>query len=121
MKWQFDENTPIYLQIIEQIKTMIATGQLREGDKLPSVRELAVEAGVNPNTMQRALSALEREGLLYSVRTSGRFVAQIEEQSSKLQNELALQYIDEFLNSMKGLGYTAEEAAALLKEHVGEK
>ena len=70
MKWKFDENTPIYLQIVEQIKAQIATGQLKAGDKLPAVRELAVEAGVNPNTMQKALSQLEREGLLYSVRTS---------------------------------------------------
>ena len=55
MKWKFDENTPIYLQIVEQIKAQIATGQLKAGDKLPAVRELAVEAGVNPNTMQKAL------------------------------------------------------------------
>ena len=120
MKWKFDENTPIYLQIVEQIKTQIATGQLKAGDKLLAVRELAVEAGVNPNTMQKALSQLEREGLLYSVRTSGRFVAGLEEQSEKLQNELALQYMESFLDSMNSLGYTAQEAVSVLREHVNK-
>ena len=74
MEWRFSNEAPIYQQIMEQIKAMIATGVLTSGDKLPSVRELAVEAGVNPNTMQKALSELEREGLLCSKRTSGRFV-----------------------------------------------
>ena len=67
MEWNFDENTPIYLQIIEQIKKCIATGELQADEKLPAVRELAVTAGVNPNTMQKALSQLENEGYLYSI------------------------------------------------------
>ena len=64
MKWEFNDDTPIYLQIMEHIKTEIASGGLKAGDKIPPVRELAMEAGVNPNTMQKALSELEREGLL---------------------------------------------------------
>ena len=75
MAWKFNNESPIYLQIVEIIKTQIAQGVLKPGDQVPAVRELAVTAGVNPNTMQKALAELEREGVLYSQRTAGRFVA----------------------------------------------
>lgn len=76
MAWKFNNESPIYLQIVEIIKTQIAQGVLKPGDQVPAVRELAVTAGVNPNTMQKALAELEREGVLYSQRTAGRFVAE---------------------------------------------
>ena len=72
MAWKFNNESPIYLQIVDAIKMQIAQGILKPGDQVPAVRELAVTAGVNPNTMQKALSELEREGVLYSQRTAGR-------------------------------------------------
>ena len=81
MAWKFENETPIYLQIIDKIKKDIVSGVLSPGSKIPPVRELAIEAGVNPNTMQKALQTLESEGILYSQRTSGRFVAETVELS----------------------------------------
>ena len=76
MEWNLDPSRPIYQQIIEKVETEIASGRYQPGQQLPSVRELALEAGVNPNTMQRALSELERGGLVTSRRTSGRFITE---------------------------------------------
>ena len=76
MPWNLDSDRPIFLQIIEKIQLDIVSGIYQPGDKLPSVRELAQEASVNPNTMQKALSELERTGLVYSQRTSGRFITE---------------------------------------------
>ena len=118
MEWKFNTETPIYLQIMEQIKTQIAAGELKAGQKIPPVRELAIEAGVNPNTMQKALSELEREGLLYSERTSGRFVSDIKERTKNMQQELAKQYMDSFTESMSKLGYEPKDAAKVYAEYV---
>ena len=79
MPWNLDSSRPIYLQIIERVQMDIITGRYQPGDKLPSVRNLAQEAAVNPNTMQKALSELERSGLIYSQRTSGRFITEDKE------------------------------------------
>ena len=76
MQWQLRGDRPIYQQLMEQLTEQIVSGQLGAGDKVPPVRELAAEAGVNPNTMQRALADLEREGLMYTNRTSGRYVTE---------------------------------------------
>ena len=76
MQWNFDGNAPIYTQLVDQIKLGIVSGEWIPGQRVPAVRELAVEAGVNPNTMQRALQELERQGLMFSQRTSGRFVTE---------------------------------------------
>ena len=76
MKWDFSSDAPIYAQLILQIKVGIVSGAFPPGERLPSVRDLATEAGVNPNTMQRALTELERDGLVYSQRTAGRFVTE---------------------------------------------
>lgn len=118
MKWTFNEDTPIYLQIMEQIKTQIATGALKAGDKIPPVREWAVEAGVNPNTMQKALSELEREGLLYSLRTTGRFVADNQGQTKDLQTELLLQYMQQFTENMTKVGCSPKMAAQMYMDYV---
>ena len=79
MRWEFSNDAPIYTQLIQQIKVGIVAGVFPPGERLPSVRELATEAGVNPNTMQRALAELERDGLVYSQRTAGRFVTEDKE------------------------------------------
>lgn len=118
MEWNFDENTPIYLQIIEQIKKCIATGELQADEKLPAVRELAVTAGVNPNTMQKALSQLENEGYLYSIRTSGRYVSKQADKLHQLQKELTKQYADAFIENMKSLGYEKDEAVKILADYI---
>ena len=118
MEWNFDENTPIYLQIIEQIKKCIATGELQADEKLPAVRELAVTAGVNPNTMQKALSQLENEGYLYSIRTSGRYVSKQADKSQQLQKELTKQSADAFIENMKRRGYEKDEVVKILADYI---
>ncbi|MGN0328207.1 MAG: GntR family transcriptional regulator [Lachnospira sp.] len=118
MKWEFNDDTPIYLQIMEHFKTEIASGSMKAGDKIPSVRELALEAGVNPNTMQKALSELEREGLLESQRTSGRFVADDVKTPQKLKNSLAQNLMNDFLKSMTRIGYTPEESVREYEDYV---
>ncbi len=76
VNWEFQSDRPIYTQLVEQIKLRIISGIYKPGDKLPSVRDFAQEASVNPNTMQRALAELEKDGLVYSQRTSGRFITE---------------------------------------------
>lgn len=122
MPWNFNENSPIYQQIIEHIKLSIAVGEYKAGDKLLPVRELAAVAEVNPNTMQKALSELEREGLVYSQRTAGRFITGDTEKISELRRTLADEQIEWFITKMGQLGFTAEEAVAELEKHIrGEK
>ena len=117
MDWKFNNDSPIYQQIMEQIKAMIATGVLKAGDKLPSVRELAVEAEVNPNTMQKALSELEREGLLCSKRTSGRFVSDNPYNANNLQEEMMMECIKVFIENMKKLGYSMEDCIKFIEKY----
>lgn len=121
MKWVFDHDRPIYTQIIEQIKLFIASGEYSAGDKLPSVRELAQEAGVNPNTMQRAFSELESEGLVFANRTSGRFITEDAEMVQNLQDELAMEAVKAFLDSMKKIGYSKEKTIDLIKKSIDER
>lgn len=122
MPWNLDSDRPIFLQIIEKIQLDIVSGIYQPGDKLPSVRELAQEASVNPNTMQKALSELERTGLVYSQRTSGRFITEDTSMIQRLKSELAKEIIDEFLLHMQRLGYRKDETIALMTETIkGEK
>ena len=109
MKWVFKDGVPIYQQIIQRLQIGIANGTYPPGSKVPAVRDLALEAGVNPNTMQRALTELERDGLMYSVRTSGRFVTEDAAKLEELKNMLSRSYIDEMILQLRGLGYTDEE------------
>lgn len=117
MEWEFSDDIPIYLQIMNQIKARIATGALKPGDKITSVRELAMEAGVNPNTMQKALSELEREGVLYSKRTSGRFVAESEDSTEGLQEQMAHAQMENYLTAMQQLGYDGQKAIEELQKY----
>ena len=119
MDWEFSDDMPIYLQIINQVKAKIAAGTLKPGDKIAPVRELAMEAGVNPNTMQKALSELEREGVLYSKRTSGRFVSEQGEHTESLQEQMAQEQMDHYLAAMQQLGYDRKQAVEKLWEYIG--
>lgn len=121
MTWSFSNDLPIYTQLIEQIKTGIATGVFAPGERLPSVRDLAMEAGVNPNTMQRALAQLESEGLVYSQRTAGRFVTEDHTVIAAAKRALAHRHIAQFITAMHRLGVSYEEAAALLAEAYGKE
>lgn len=118
MTWILDNNMPIYLQLMERIQRDIISGRYGPGDKLPSVRELAVEAAVNPNTMQKALSELERSGLVYSQRTSGRFITEDEELLKELKREQAARYVEEFIENMHNLGLKDDEIRTLFEDAV---
>lgn len=120
MQWNLSDDRPIYLQLMETITAAIASGTLAAGSRLPSVRELAAEAGVNPNTMQRALAELEREGLLYSQRTAGRFVTDQSEQITQKRKEIAMEQIRIFLSSMRDMGYTSEQTLQLIHQAMKE-
>lgn len=105
MSWTFDNKKPIYLQIMEKIKLQIVSHTLEPNQQLPTVRELASEAGVNPNTIQRALSDLEREGFVYSKRTTGRFVTEDKELISQSRKQLSEEELEHFVSSMTHFGY----------------
>lgn len=122
MAWDFENNRPIYIQLMEIIKKRVISGAIKPGEKLPSVRELAFKTGVNPNTMQRAMAELEREGLIFSVRTAGRYVTENEEEIAFERKNMAKTMIAEFLSSIESLGYTDDQIIDLIKEDMkGEK
>ena len=121
MAWNLDSDRPIYTQILEEIQIRIITGQYKSGERIPSVRELAAQAGVNPNTMQKALTELERSGLVMSQRTRGRIVTEDLEMLRQTRNKLAYDQINAFIERMKKLGFDKEEVMALLKQAEGEK
>ena len=116
MTWSFDDNLPIYLQIIRILKYELARGKYQPGEKLPAVRELAMTAGVNPNTMQKALSELERSGLVYSQRTSGRFITEDITMIEKMKEDLATARIKEFLSTMNQMGFHRQEILSLIEK-----
>ena len=115
MDWNIEAGRPVYLQLIEQLELAIVTGVLPAGSKVPPVRELAAQAGVNPNTMQRALQELETRGLMKSQRTAGRTVCAGTEQLDGLRRQRAEALAEEFWKQMQALGISAEETAALLR------
>ena len=116
MAWQFVSGRPIYTQLLEQIRILIISGRYPAGSKLPSVRDLAAESSVNPNTMQRALAELERSGLIYSQRTSGRFVTEDEELVKKMKESIGQEKILTFFHEMEQLGYGVEEIIELIQK-----
>lgn len=121
MQWQFSNEMPIYSQLVEQIKIGIVSGMFPPGERLPSVRDLATEAGVNPNTMQRAMTELERDGLVYSQRTAGRFVTEDHAVIEAAKRDLAQRHIHAFLAAMLRLGYGQEEIISLLEQEHQEE
>ena len=121
MDWKFRNDLPIYSQLVEQIRLAVVAGEYPPGARLASVRDLAMEAGVNPNTMQRALQELEREGILYSQRTAGRFVTEDTAVIDRAKQSLAREQIRLFREAMHRLGYSREQALALLREEKEEQ
>ena len=119
MPWNLDDSRPIYLQLMERIQHDIISGVYQPGDKLPSVRDLALDAAVDPNTMQKALSELERGGLVYSHRTSGRFITDDSTLLKKIKTDLAQEYISTFLSQMRRLGLNDSETLEMIKETLG--
>lgn len=120
-EWHLTSDRPVFIQIMEKLKLDIVTGIYAPGDKLPSVRDLAREAAVNPNTMQRAFSELEREGLVYTQRTNGRFITEDITMINQLKERMALDSISRFLESMEQLGLSEDEIMKLLKEALKEE
>ncbi|MDF2672365.1 MAG: ytrA2 [Clostridiales bacterium] len=114
MSWDLQSDRPIYTQIIEQMELKISSGVYPLGSKLPSVRDLAGEASVNPNTMQRALAKLEENGLLYTNRTSGRFVTEDVMMIKQVKNRLAQEQVNEFLKKMGELGFEQEDILSII-------
>lgn len=116
MNWIFDNDRPIYIQLVEQLKIFIVTGAYKSGEKIPSVRELALETKVNPNTMQKALLELENCGVIYTQRTSGKYVTEDKNLIEKLRKDIAKQNLYNFLDVMKKLEYKKEEIIQFLEE-----
>lgn len=121
MAWNLKSDRPIYAQLIEQIELMIVSGIYPAGAKLPSVRDMAGEASVNPNTMQRALAQLEAEGLLYSQRTSGRFVTEDVDRIMQTKKSLAMDLVNEFISNMSHLGYDRKQIISLINDSAEEE
>ncbi len=109
MDTEFNDKTPIYLQIMDLIKMDIVKGKLKALDKLPSVREMALNLRVNPNTLQRSYQELERLGIVYTQRGMGTFVGEGKNMVDDLKKEMAKEVIDSFILRMKSLGFTTNE------------
>lgn len=120
MSWELQSDRPIYTQIIEQMELKISSGVYPLGSKLPSVRDLAQEASVNPNTMQRALAKLEENGLLYTNRTSGRYVTEDISMIKQVKNRLAQEHVNEFLKKMGELGFEQEDILSIITKLMEE-
>ena len=114
MAWNLDSDRPIYAQLLARIQLQIVSGTYGPGDKLPSVRELAAEASVNPNTMQKAFAELERSGLIVTKRTSGRFVTEDKDMITQIRTQLAKEEALSFIEKMKELGFEKNDILALL-------
>ena len=120
MEWQIDNNKPVYIQLVEQLKMKIISGEIELDSKLDSVRNLAAEAMVNPNTMQKALAELERQGFVYSKRTSGRFVTDDQALIDRERKNLVKDSVKASLETLINLGYTDEEIMRLIEEILKE-
>ena len=116
MAWDMSSERPIYIQLVERITRQIASGVYSPGDRFPSVRELALEAAVNPNTMQRAMAALEADGLLVTSRTAGRTVTDDTALIETVKKNLAMSEYGNFYRSMRELGYSDDEIVRFVKE-----
>lgn len=120
MSWDLKSDRPIYTQLVEQIELMIFAGVYPPGSKLPSVRDMAQEAAVNPNTMQRALVKLEEDGLIITHRTSGRTITEDAGMIEMAKSKLARQQISEFLEKMQLMGFEQKEILTIIDNMVKE-
>ncbi|MCI9177459.1 MAG: GntR family transcriptional regulator [Clostridia bacterium] len=120
MDYVFDNERPIYVQLVEKLRIQIVSGKLKQAQRLPSVRELALTARVNPNTMQKALAELEMQGLIYTERTNGKYVTQDTKLIEKVKKELAKEKVKNYLNDMDSIGISYEDAILYLQELGGK-
>ena len=120
MEFNFDNERPIYIQLVELIRIKIVSGEFQRGQKIPSVRELALAMKVNPNTMQKALVELEDEKLIYTERTNGKYVTEDEKLIEKVKNELAKEKVENYINSMNSIVISFDEAVKYLQELGGK-
>jgi len=117
---EFDNNLPIYLQIMQYIKRQIVTGTLKAGDKIPSVRELAAELQINPNTVQRTFQELEREEVVETKRGLGRYVTSEESKIMTIKKEMAGELLERFLTGMQELGIEEQDIVNIVADAVAE-
>lgn len=117
MKFNFDNNIPIYIQLVEQLKIYIISGNIKPGDRLPSVRELALQTKVNPNTMQKALTELEEQQLVYTERTNGKYITNDKELIEKIRKDYADELTKKYLSNMLDIGINKLETTKYLKEY----
>lgn len=118
MAWTLDSDRPIYTQLVERIQMQIVSGQYPPGGKLPSVRELAAVAAVNPNTMQKAFAELERSGLFITQRTNGRSVTEDTKMIDTIRTDVARKHLNQFIEKMLELGYTKEQIIEFIEATV---
>jgi len=117
----FDNNIPIYIQLVEQFKIYIISGKVKPGDRLPSVRDLALQIRVNPNTVQKALVELEELGLVYTERTNGKYVTDNKKLIDKYREEYARDIANKYFYNMKNIGFDKEEAIKYLEKSGEDK
>ena len=120
LEYIFDNERPIYLQLVEILKLEILSGKLKKGERIPSVRELALKMKVNPNTMQRALAELENEKLIYTERTNGKYVTKDEKLIEEIKKILAKEKAKSYIKSMENIGIKSKEAIKYLQELGGK-
>ena len=120
MPWELNSDRPIYAQLVEQMELRILTGIYPPGSRLPSVRDIAQEAAVNPNTMQRALAQLEEAGLLVTHRTSGRSVTEDANMITQARERLAREQIELFLANMRKLGFEPRDTLGIVADMLKE-
>ena len=120
IQFKFDNERPIYLQLVEQLRVAIVSGAYAAGSRLPSVRELAVMAKVNPNTMQKALNELESDRLIFTERTNGKYVTKDQSLLDKYRAELAADIVQKYTSDMAKIGITYAESIKYLKQLGGQ-
>lgn len=121
MSIEFDNNLPIYLQIMNYIKKEIVVGHLKAGDKIPAVRELALELQINSNTVQRTFQELEREGIVETKRGLGRYVTSEESKIMEIKKEMAGDLLGRFIQGMQELGFANNDIVTIVTEAVNEE
>ena len=121
MQFNFDNNIPIYIQLVEQLKIYIISGKIKPGERLPSVRELALKTKVNPNTMQKALVELEELNLIYTERTNGKYITTDNNLINKIKYEYANELSQKYIISMSDIGFNLNETIKYLKDIKGDK
>ena len=116
MKWEINENLPIHNQLVEEIIRRVINKEYLSGQRIPSVRELSLEARVNPNTMQKALLELEERGIIYTQRTSGKFITEDEAVIKKLKTDISDDIVRKFIKDMNNLGFSENEIINILRK-----